>query len=145
MTGHDQPIYDLILQVRATFNALKAHSDAMIQDLGVTAAMRAVLEILFAEGPNTVPRIAEAKSVTRQHIQMLADALAARELVRFAENPGHKRSKLLDLTGAGRALFTTIREREASDLARLAAQFDPEALTKSADLLRTLRQKLSAE
>jgi DNA-binding MarR family transcriptional regulator len=144
MTTHDQPIYDLIVEVRAAFNALKSYSDAMIEDLGVTSAMRAVLEFLFTEGPHPVPRIAEAKSVTRQHIQILADALSEKGLVRFAENPGHKRSKLLELTPTGEELFASIRTREAKVLERLSGRIPADQARQAAQVIRSMRQALAA-
>ncbi len=144
MQAHDTPVYDLIVEIRAAFNALKAASDAMIEDLGVTAAMRAVLEYLDGNGPHTVPQIAKAKTVSRQHIQVLADALSDRGLVRFADNPGHKRSRLLELTGDGRAVFAQIRRREAEALKGLGATFQSARLRDAVATLRELRARLAA-
>lgn len=62
--------------VRGVFNRLKALGDELHGDLDVTTVMRAVMETLSDAGPMTVPQIAKLKGVTRQHIQLLADALA---------------------------------------------------------------------
>ncbi len=118
-------LYTLIREVRTAFNRLKSFADEMNRDDRITAAMRALLEHLDTNGPGTVPNIARAKSVSRQHIQLLADALAEAGLVRFAVNPGHKRSKLVNLTAEGAAAFAAIRAREAQALADLAGVIAP--------------------
>ena len=86
--------------VRGVFNRLKALSDELHGDLDVTTAMRAVMETLSDAGPMTVPQIAKLKGVTRQHIQLLADALVDGGLASVKENPAHRRSSLITLTAA---------------------------------------------
>lgn len=139
-TSHDTPLYRLIVEIRGAFNELKALSDAMIADLDVTAAMRAVLEHLDREGAATVPQIAKAKSVTRQHIQVLADALVERGLAAYVDNPAHQRSKLLAPTPRGTALFAEIGRREAQAIARLGREIPETDLEPAADVVRRLRR-----
>src|SRR5690348_8726939 len=62
-------------RIRECCDHLDALEDVLRQDVGVTAAMRAVLEALHERGAQTVPQIARSKKVTRQHIQALADKL----------------------------------------------------------------------
>jgi len=65
-------------------------------------------------GPQTIPELAAARPVSRQHIQKLASELQARGWLTTRPNPRHKRSFLLDLTPAGRrqlrALDRTIQQ-----------------------------------
>jgi DNA-binding MarR family transcriptional regulator len=144
MSEGDDPIYRLIVEIRGAFNELKAFADDANADLGVTAAMRAVLEHLARAGPSTVPDIARTKSVSRQHIQKLADALVAAGLARFEPNPAHKRSALLIPTAAGEKTFATIRRREAGALARLGEGLDVGRCAKAADTVAALRKALAA-
>lgn len=141
MTTHNDPLYRLIVEIRGAFNDLKALSDAMIADLGVTAAMRAVIEHLTGHGPQTVPQIADAKSVSRQHIQLIADALQDKGLVVYHDNPAHKRSRLVDLTADGRAVFEAIRSREAALLAELS-ETGQDDWSSAADIVARLRARL---
>ncbi len=120
MTSKAETLHSVTREVRACFNRLKAVADAMHADLGVTASLRAVIESLAEGGPQTVPQIARAKGVTRQHIQVSADALVADGFAVFADNPAHKRSQLLDLTPKGTRAFATMRSREAGALKDLA-------------------------
>lgn len=129
-------LYELIRELRTGFNRLRDFSDRMNADTGITAAARAVLEHLVAQGPATVPRIARAKSVSRQHVQLLADALTQAGLATYQDNPGHKRSRLLVPTEAGRRLFQDIRTREARALSDLASGMSD---AEAAGTLQTLR------
>jgi DNA-binding MarR family transcriptional regulator len=139
-----QPIYELILDVRATFRALRAASDAMNEARGVTAARRAVMEFLAGHGPATVPQIAEAKSVTRQHIQTSADELVARGLAVWSDNPAHRRSRLLGLSQQGRQVFDAIRREEAAYLDQVSAAMDTDTIEAGRRALRELQRGLTA-
>lgn len=145
MNEHQLPLYRLIVEIRGAFNDLKALSDSMNADIEVTAAMRAVLEQLERAGAQTVPQIASARNVSRQHIQLLADALAERGLVQFQDNPDHKRSKLMAMTPAGFEIFDTIRKREADTLRRLSGHFDDAELETAASLIARLREEIAQE
>src|SRR6185295_2962392 len=57
-----------------------------------------LLRSLKLGGPQTVPALARSRPVSRQHIQTLADAMAAEGLLAFKPNPAHKRSPLVTLT-----------------------------------------------
>jgi len=107
-------------EIRQCFNRLKAAGDDLHSDLGITAAMRAVLESLHAGGERTVPEVAREKRVSRQHIQVLVNELAAGGFVRTDANPNDKRSPLVTLTPMGRKTFEGMRRREATVLSELA-------------------------
>ncbi|MDP6883807.1 MAG: hypothetical protein QF830_06710, partial [Rhodospirillales bacterium] len=66
-------LYAVILDLRLCFNLLRTRADEMHKDLGVNASMRAVMESLAGEDEKTVPEIARGKSVSRQHIQVIAN------------------------------------------------------------------------
>lgn len=133
-------LYRLIVEVRRAFHDLGAYADALHADLEITAAMRAVMEYLADNGPETVPNIARDKKVTRQHIQQLADALVARGMAKWVDNPRHKRSKLLELSPAGEKAFAEIRRREAGALRRLASHFEHDDVQRASETLGRLRR-----
>ena len=125
----------LIKLVRLCFQRLRAAGDALHADLGMSASRRAVMETLYEAGENTVPDIARAKSVSRQHIQKIVDALLPLGHVTARANPEHRRSPLIALTAKGRRLFETMRQREAGIVAALARRLDGAELAAA---LRTL-------
>jgi len=107
-------------EIRACFQRLAAYGNALHADVGVTAAMRAVLEALDRGGAQTVAHMARDKRVSRQHIQALANSLLAAGLVASRPNPADKRAPLIALTDAGKKTFALIRRREKGAFAALA-------------------------
>lgn len=135
----------MIRLLRACFGQLRALGDALHRDLGVTAAMRAVMEFLDDNRTATVPEIAVAKNVSRQNIQILVDALIAAGLVETRPNPTHRRSVLIALTGRGRATFRKMRGREEVVLSALAGGLSATAIGGAMETLGTLRKNLELE
>lgn len=126
-------LYGIVRAVRSGFHLLKSVGDALHEDVGVTSAMRAVMESVADHGPQTVPAIARSKHVSRQHIQTLADQLVGDGLATFAANPAHKKSNLLDFTPKGERTFRAMRTREADVLSELAKHISQQ------DLMTTLK------
>ncbi len=110
----------LIGSIRQLFQLLKAAGAALHADIGVTASMRAVLESISRQGPNTVPELARQRPVSRQHIQRIVDQLLERNLVQLEDNPSHKRSPRVALTPRGETAFNAMSEREKTVLSRIA-------------------------
>ena len=115
-----QELLELIGSIRQLFHLLGAAAGALHSEIGVSAPMRSVMESLLGSGPATVPALARAKGVSRQHIQRTVDVLLARKLAGLEENPAHKRSPRVTLTPRGEALIRSIGERERPVLDRLA-------------------------
>lgn len=142
MTPEAERLDSLIVEVRTAFHRLKAVSDQMHRDLGITAAMRAVMETVADDGPMTVPQIARARGVSRQHIQTSVDSLAATGLVGLKENPAHRRSPLVVLTRRGKSVFREIRRRERAVLEALAGGLPARRITAARATLQTLNARL---
>ena len=140
-----QALVQLFDEVRLLEHQLVRTVEVLHADLAVTAPRRAVLEYLHRHGPSTVPDIARARLVTRQHIQVLADGLLADGLVARTPNPAHQRSPLLALTGDGAALITLLLEREQQFLRRQLGGIDPAAVTAAAQVLAAVRAGLDQE
>ncbi len=127
--------------VRSLFHRLRAVGDRLHADLGVTTAMRGVMESLAKGGPMTVPQMARQRPVSRQHIQMLVNQLAEAGLCASRPNPGHKRSVLIELTEDGKRVFEEIRRREAAAIADLFAELGEDDLATTG---RTLARMVAA-
>jgi DNA-binding MarR family transcriptional regulator len=130
-------VYAIVLEVRRLFHRLASASDTLHADVGVSAAQRAVLEALATSGASTVPELARRKGVSRQHVQVLANALAAARLIDARPNPAHLRSPLLELTEAGRQTFEAMRARETPLLVAVASALEGRPLD---DVLAVLRE-----
>ncbi len=135
---------DVVRETRALFQALKALADTAHAGLGINASMRAVMEALVQNGPQTVPAIAQAKTVSRQHIQTIADELARRGFVEVRHNPQHKRSSLIALSAKGKAAALAMGEREVALFEEFAAGSTAEGLEELARNLAQLRTRTLA-
>ena len=138
-----QALYGLIREVRRSFQELADLGDKLHADRKITSAQRALLEELFDAGESTVPRIAERKTVSRQHIQKVADGLIARGLVETHPNPAHKRSVLVALTARGKTVFTEMRRDESALLKQLGSAFRQEELQSASETLAKLREQIA--
>ena len=135
----------LIGIIRRCFQDLGAFGSELHSELQVTASMRAVLERLSETEKESVPHIAQAKNVSRQHIQTIVDSLKDAGLVTLKDNPAHKRSPLVQMTKAGREIFSTMRDREGPILKYWARQLDADQLTTTLDTLQRLRELIKIE
>ncbi len=141
-TPEGEAVFRLMMEVIQTFHRLRAvgaeEGAVSAGGGGSWGLMRSLAE----GGEQTVPEIARARPVSRQHIQKLADELAAEGLVEFVGNPAHKRSKLLRLTPAGRTRYaaTSARIQEIADA--LGRGLDAKEVGAAADLLAALKARL---
>jgi DNA-binding MarR family transcriptional regulator len=110
----------------------------------VTAAGRAVLELLHRSGPASVSAIARQRDVTRQHIQALVQTLLRQGLVGAHENPAHRRSPLIALTPTGARLVRRMTRREQRYLARIPLPVADRDLTRAREILAALRAAIDS-
>jgi DNA-binding MarR family transcriptional regulator len=134
-------VEDLLNEVRLLWHRLLQVGEQVHAREPVTLGMRAVLEHLAREGPATVPDIARARYVTRQHIQMLVNGLVEREQVQLHSNPAHKRSPLIRLTLKGER---TIKRMMAKERRLFEGNFGMSTadLQRAAETLRAVRAGL---
>ena len=118
----------VIRDVRLCFNLLRTRADEMHKDLGVNASMRAVMESLAGGNERTVPNIARSRGVSRQHIQVIVNALTKANLVAVRDNPEDRRTFLVFLSDQGREVFGEIQKREAVELQHLSTTFTSDEL-----------------
>jgi DNA-binding MarR family transcriptional regulator len=108
----------------------------------VTTGVRAVLEQLYVDGDQTVPVIARAVGTSRQYIQRMADEATAARLVRYVENPLHRRSALVQLTRRGDETISRILLREHGALSSAARDLSDRDIDACIRVLKRLRAGL---
>jgi DNA-binding MarR family transcriptional regulator len=138
-----QPLQQAIQAVRRLFHALSGAAGRAQADLGITASMRAVLDALYEGGPRTVPRIARGQGVSRQHVQVVVNALLAQGLVECVDNPDHLRSPLLRLSAAGTKACEAVRRREGRLLTEVARRIPGGDLKVTLKTLNAMESGLS--
>lgn len=145
MTTSDEQFLRVARSIRTLFHQLRALADKATPAIdGFTASHRAVLESLSAHGPETVPALARARPVARQHIQVLVNDLLAMGLVEALPNPAHKRSPLIGLTATGRRRFEEIRRAERALLRATRLPLSVAELRRVAEQLEVLSEGLRA-
>ena len=134
--------YQVLAQVRPLHQASGRAVDQALRGTGLTVPLRAVLELVLDRGPMTVPQLALEFGVTRQSVQALVDAGAARGVLRFEDNPRHRRSRLVAATERGTQTFTEVHRRELAALDRVTADLDAEDLARCARVLAVLTDRI---
>ncbi|MER9054561.1 MarR family transcriptional regulator [Mesorhizobium sp. M0213] len=134
---------ELVLAVFRMNGSFLDAADRLAAPTGLTAARWQVLGAVLKE-PKSVADIARDMGLARQSVQRLADILAAEGLAVYADNPAHRRAKLLAITDAGRAAVKNIGTRQHVWANRISEGMDADALKASLDVLRTLTERVEA-
>ncbi len=132
-------------EIPALFHKLRSVAgDVHGRDV-TTAGRRGLLRSLDRIGPQTVPQMARARTVSRQHIQIIVNRLLKDGLVASEENPAHRKSPLVRLTPKGKRQLLAAEERESQLLARASFDLAAEEINRAADTLRALRDLLESK
>ncbi|MGB5812983.1 MAG: MarR family winged helix-turn-helix transcriptional regulator [Polyangiales bacterium] len=132
----------LFRETRRLSRALENWGETLDRGDPVNRSVRALLDLIQAEGPSTVPSLARARLVSRQHVQQQVDVLLAEKLVRRVPNPAHRRSSLIATTDRGRAVVENARAAEREAISRLQAGTSDTALREAAQVLASWTQTL---
>lgn len=116
----------LVAANRDLGEAVTRVADDILASADVTAGERGLMMLIRRHRALTVPRLAEHKGVSRQHIQVAVNGLVTKDLLELRPNPAHKRSRLVALTPEGVAIIKSIMAREGEVMTRVAARLDPE-------------------
>ena len=131
----------LILEIFRLNGLLLGAGDRLTRGLGLTSARWQVLGAL-AEGPLTAPQIARNMGLKRQSVQRLVDLLEEEGMVRFEDNPHHRRAKLIRMTEAGQRKFAKISAIQAGWVNRLSRGLKAGELESAVALLRVIHVRL---
>jgi DNA-binding MarR family transcriptional regulator len=141
-TAAGEAIQALMLETLSAFFLLRAAGKRIGAVTAADGGYWGMLRSLKVEGPQTVPQIARSRPVSRQHIQKLANEMIAEGVIELVDNPTHRRSKLLSLTGKGETVFQEITDRIAQEAEDFAEGMNIEELLVSVKVLRQLSAKL---
>jgi DNA-binding MarR family transcriptional regulator len=144
---HDRPVRrtaageafsGLVVRIFRLNGLLAAAGDALARPAGQSSARWQVLAMV-EEGDHTVAETARTLGLARQSVQRTADLLEAEGLVRYVDNPRHRRARLIRLTREGRAVLGRIQAAQRPWADELGAGVGEARLRRlSADLDRVL-------
>lgn len=140
-SGPGAAFRELILETFRLNGRLVVATDRLGRRARLSAARWQVLHTIEEEA-QPVAHIARHLGLSRQSVQRTVDLLAKEGLVSFAENPHHRRAKLVVLTGAARTALGQLRTAQRQWTERIARGMTPEDLLTASHTLRELRARL---
>ena len=111
--------------------------------VGLTSASWQILGAIEAE-PATVAHVARNLGLTRQAVQETADRMARESLIRFVDNPDHKRSRLMTPTDKARKALDYLRPRQLQFANLMGAPHSLEQLHTTLTVLERSRTAIEA-
>lgn len=137
------PASILVLETFRLNGALIAMGDSITAPLGLTSARWQVMgAIAEAQGSLPVASLARNMGLVRQSVQRIVGELTAVGLARLADNPHHKRAKLVQLTAEGAELFDQVNANWLPLAERLLSDISAEETERCVALLRVLRDRV---
>ena len=101
---------DLVRAIFRINGLLLADGDRMAERVGLTSARWKVIGIIALSSAGvTVPGIARSLGQSRQAVQRITDVMYTDGLIRYVDNPRHKRSALVQLTDEGQEVYQALR------------------------------------
>lgn len=113
-----------------------ALAEELARPVGLTAAWWQVLGAVLRE-PKSVAGIAREMGMARQSVQRIADLLVERGMAEYADNPAHRRAKLLVVTDAG---LTAVRRIGPAQRAAAESLVDLLGDVRTAEVVAALVQ-----
>jgi DNA-binding MarR family transcriptional regulator len=142
--GKGEAIAKLMLEVAQCFFRIRAlgQKTGLITSWGGGAF--GFMRSLALLGPLTVPQIAEMRPTSRQRMQRLADELAAEGLVKFIDNPKHRRSKLVRFTPKGEARYRELNTRLLAIASTMGVALSEADIRNTTEIVRQLSDDVRA-
>lgn len=142
--GKAEVVAELILEVAQCFFRIRAvgRKTGLITSWGGGAF--GFMRSLALLGPLTVPQIAQMRPTSRQRMQRLADELAAAGLVKFVDNPRHRRSKLVQLTRKGDARYRELNARFLAVASNMGVALSEADLRRTSEVVRQLSDDMKS-
>jgi DNA-binding MarR family transcriptional regulator len=135
----------LFLDIFRANGSLVAAGDKLVAPLGLTSARWQVLgAVAMAGAPRPVAHIARDMGLARQGVQRIVNDLAADGLLAFADNPHHRRAKLISLTETGRAVVASAHKLQRPWVDGLASGMDAAKIAIAAEVLAALHARLAS-
>jgi DNA-binding MarR family transcriptional regulator len=129
----------------ALFHRVRWVAEQIYPEEGRSLPRRGILRGLVRYGPRTVPQLARARAVTRQHTQEVVDALVADRLAELIPNPAHARSRLVRATVLGGSVVAQMDDVDRRVLDAIGSELTIRELAITARTLRGVREAFEDE
>ena len=140
--ANGRQLHDFFQEVFKLQHLLSRIMDTVHEQSGLSTPKRRLAETLEEGDEMTVPEAAAKLGVSRQFVQTQCNEMAALGLLSFADNPRHKRSKLIFLTRQGRERLNRAKRIEAEIIEQSMPPVDAKAVLEATSLAAALREWL---
>lgn len=130
-------VTDIVLRTFRLNGQFLAAAERIARGVGLTAAWWQVLGSVL-DKPTTVADIARHMGLTRQAVQRIADLLVEREMAEYADNPAHRRAKLLRPTEKGWDAIRGLRPDQNAWANEITESFTADELRQALDVIERL-------
>ncbi|MDB5907313.1 MAG: hypothetical protein JWP34_1427 [Massilia sp.] len=131
--------------LHTTARAWRLAIDARLKDLGLSqAGWMAIAMVAKAPEPLSQKQLADLLAVEGPTIVAMVDRLVAAGLVLRVHSESDRRVKLIELTGAGKALYKKVQQRADAVRSELLSGLDLARLLAAAELLEMLQERIEA-
>jgi DNA-binding MarR family transcriptional regulator len=145
-TTAGQALTALMREVCRLYGRWLAAGEHVMHPFGLSSARWQVLDALALAGePLSVAHIARQMGLTRQSVQRTVDLLAADGLVAFADNPHHRRAKLVGFTPRGSTTMDEVHRVQSTWVNDFAHALSVHACHDALQLLEAIRRRLEAQ
>lgn len=131
----------LVLEIFRVNGILISVGDELTKDLGLTSALWQVLGAI-QEKPLPMAQIARNMGLSRQGVRRSTNILINKGLVKFEENPDHKRAKLIVPTAKGKKAISRLEKIQTGWSNSVSDDLSETDLEKVIDTIKVLSEKL---
>lgn len=142
--GADTSGVHLWLILWKAFRAVEGRADLSIAELGLCRSDFGVLEALLHKGPLAVKELQKKVLLTSGSMTAAVDRLERRGWVTRGDDPADRRSRIVQLTAAGRETIEALFANHERDLEQAVGGLNAAERTQLMDLLRRLGQSAAA-
>lgn len=132
---------EMVLETFKFNGLLVAAGDKLTHELGLTSALWQVLGAI-QETPIPMAQIARNMGLSRQGVRRSINVLEDRGLVRFEDNPDHKRAKLVVPTEKGRESLNQLEKIQTVWSNAVSKEFSTVELKRVVHTMKSLGEKL---
>jgi DNA-binding MarR family transcriptional regulator len=134
-------LYELTFEIQRVYVEIMRGCDDIARGLGTTGPRILTLSTI-APRPVTVSDVARTMDLSRQNTQRTTDALAAKGLVEYIDNPNHRRAKLVQLTAEGKKVMREWARVGGYWMQSLAENIPAKQLASTTDTLKSVRERI---
>ncbi|MCE7979961.1 MAG: MarR family transcriptional regulator [Caldilinea sp. CFX5] len=129
---------DLYIKLSRAAESVNQRVNRHLQDSHLTVSQFGVLEALYHLGPMTPGVLCDKILRSTGNLTLVIDNLEKRRLVARTQNPEDRRSTIIELTAAGKALVEEVFPRHVATVVQEMAVLTPEEQSQLAALCRKL-------